>query len=127
MEAQCVYSRRRRIYTFGAPVLGILVRKNPGFPDLLIWWDIGKCKVKQITQEYCITRQKNIIHLCESLRKDIDALAPKVNVNPEMAALYDEKYKQLKGIIDDKLRGSCIRARFLYVNEIDTSSKYFLT
>ena len=39
-------------------------------------------------------RQKNIIHLCES-------------------------------IIYDKLRGSCIRARFLYVNEIDTSSKYF--
>ena len=24
------------------------------------------------------------------------------------------------GIIDDKLRGSCIRSRFLYVNEIDT-------
>ena len=47
---------------------------------------------------------------CESLRKDIDALAQKVNVNPEMAALYDEKCKQLKGIIDDKLRGSCIRA-----------------
>ena len=99
--------------------------KNPGFPDLLNWWDIGKCKVKQITQEYCITRQKNIINLCESLRKDIDALAPKVNVNPEMAALYDEKCKQLKGIIDDILKGSCIRARFLYVNEIDTSSKYF--
>ena len=62
--------------------------------------------VRQITQEYCITRQKNIIHLCENLRKDIDALAPKVNVNSEMAALYDEKCKQLKGIIDDKLRGS---------------------
>ena len=46
-----------------------------------------------------------------------------MNVNPEMAALYDEKCNQLKGIIDDKLRGSCIRARFLYVNEIDTASK----
>ena len=80
----------------------------------MFWWDIGKCTLKQITQEYCIT----------SLRKNIDAVAPKVNVNPEMAALYDEKCKQLKGIIDDKLRGSCIRARFLYVNEIDTSSKY---
>ena len=88
------------------------------FPDLLIWWDIGKCKLKEITQESCITRQKNIIHLCESLRKYIDALAQKVNVNPEMAALYDKKCEQLKGIIDDKLRGSCIRARFF-------SSKYF--
>ena len=47
-----------------------------------------------------------------------------MNVNPEMAAPYDEKCKQLKCIIDDKLRGSCIRARFLYVNAIDTSSKY---
>ena len=46
-------------------------------------------------------------------------------MNPEMAALYNEKCKQLKGIIDDKLRGACIRAWFLYVNEIDTSSKYF--
>ena len=36
-----------------------------------------------LTQEYCITRQKNIIQLCESLRKGIDALAPKLNVNPE--------------------------------------------
>ena len=43
-------------------------------------------------------------------------------MNPEMAALYDEKCKQLKGIIDDKLRGSYIRARFLYANEINTSS-----
>ena len=98
--------------------------KKAGFPDLLIWWDIGKCKVKQITQECSITRQKNIIHLCESMRKDIDALAQNVNVNPEMAALYDEKFKQLKGIIDDNLRGSCIRPRLLYVNEIDTSSLY---
>ena len=65
--------------------------EKTGFPDLLIRWDIGKCKVKQITQEYCITRQKNIIHLYESLRKDIDALALKVNVNPEIVALYDEK------------------------------------
>ena len=118
-----IYSRRCRIYTFSAPVLGIVVKKV--FPDLLIWWDIGKCKVNQITQEYCITRPNNIIHICESLRKDIDALAQKANVNPEMAAIYDEKCKQLKGIIDDKLRGSCIRAWFLYVNEIDTSSKYF--
>ena len=86
--------------------------------------DIGKCKVKKITQEYYITRQKNIIHLCESLCKDIDVLAQKVNVNPEMPALYYENCKQLKGIIDDKLRGSCIRAWFLYVNEIDTSSLY---
>ena len=31
----------------------------------------------------------------------------------------------MKGIIDDKLRGSCVRAQFLYVNEINTSSKYF--
>ena len=66
----------------------------------------------------------NIIHLGESLRKDIDALAQKMNVNSEMAALYDEKCKQLKAIIDDKLRGSCICARFLYINEIDTPSKY---
>ena len=73
-----------------------------------------------MTQEYCITRQKNIIHLCESLCKDIDALVQKVNVSAEMAALYDEKCKQLEGIIDDKLRGSCFRARFLYVNEMDT-------
>ena len=65
--------------------------KKQGFPDLLIWWDIGKCNVEQITQAYCITRQKNIIHLCESLRKYIDALAQTVNVNPEMATLYDEK------------------------------------
>ena len=72
-----------------------------------------------------MTALKNIIHLCESLRKDIDALAQKVIMNPEMAALYYEKCKQLKGIFDDKLRGSCIRARFLYVNEIDTTSKYF--
>ena len=42
--------------------------------DLLIWWDIGKCKFRQITQEYCITRQNNIIYLYESLCKDIDAL-----------------------------------------------------
>ena len=69
-------------------------------------------------------RQNNIIHLCKSLCKDIDALAQKLKVNPEMVALYDEKCKQLKGIIDAKLRGSCIRAWFLYVNEIDTSSKY---
>ena len=47
-----------------------------------------------------------------------------MNVNPEMATLYDEKCKQLKGIIDDKWKDSCIRTRFLYVNEIDTSSKY---
>ena len=47
----------------------------------------------------------------------------KINVNPEMAAIYDEKCKQLKGIIDDKLRGSCFRARFLFVNDIDTCSK----
>ena len=45
-----------------------------------------------------------------------------MNVNPEMAGLYDEKCNRLKGNIHDKLRGSCIRARFLYVNEIDTSS-----
>ena len=95
--------------------------EKTGFPDLLIWWDIRKCKVKQITQEYCITRQKNIIHLCESLRKDIDALSQKVIVNPEMAVLYDEKCKQQKGIIGDKLRGSCIRTQFHYVNEMDTS------
>ena len=91
--------------------------KNPGFPDLLIWWEIGKSRLSKLHK-----RQKNIIHLYESLRKDIEALAPKVNVNPEMAALYDEKCKQLKAIIDDKLRGSCIRARFLYVNEFNTSS-----
>ena len=47
-----------------------------------------------------------------------------MNVNPEMAALYDEKCEQLKGIIDGKLRGSCIRARTLYVSKIDTSLKY---
>ena len=34
-------------------------------------------------------------------------------------------YKKLKGIIDDILRGSYIRARFFYVNEIDITSKYF--
>ena len=46
---------------------------------------------------YCITRQKNIINICESLRKDIDARAQKVNVNPEMAALYDETCKTTEG------------------------------
>ena len=51
-------------------------------------------------------------------------LMQKENVNPEMTAIYNEKCKHLKGIIDVKLRGSCIRTRFLYVNEIDTSSKY---
>ena len=65
------------------------------------------------------------VRLSKLQHKDIDPLAQKVNVNPEMVALYDEKCKQLKGVIDDKLRDSCIRARFLYVNETDTSSKYF--
>ena len=63
-----------------------------------LWSDIylvghWECKIKQITQTYCVTRQNNIIHLCESQRKDIDDLAQKVNVNPEMRAIYDEKYK----------------------------------
>ena len=62
--------------------------EKKGFPDLLIWWDIGKCKVKQITQEYCNYGTKRTSFIF---------------VNPEMAALYDEKCKQLKGIIDDKL------------------------
>ena len=52
--------------------------------DLVGHWEI---RIKQITQEYCFTRQNNIINLCESLRKDIDALAQKAHVNPEMVAL----------------------------------------
>ena len=85
---------------------------------------MAKCKIKQISQEYCIARRRDIDVLCESLRKDIDILGQKIDLEPDVATLYDEKCKQLKCIIDEKLRGSCIRARFLYINEIDTSSKY---
>ena len=72
-----------------------------------------------------VLRDKRTSSICVRVcARILMPFAQNVNVNPEMAALYDEKCKQLKGIIDDKLRGSCIRPRLLYVNEIDTSSLY---
>ena len=63
-------------------------------------------------------RQKNIIHVCESLCTDIVALAKNVNINSEMAALYDEKCKQLKGIVDDKLLGSSMLMKLIHLPDI---------
>ena len=51
------------------------------YDHLLLWWDVAKCKIKQITQQYCIDHQNNISNICISVRQEFDVFAQQLGTN----------------------------------------------
>lgn len=95
------------------------------YSSIQFWWDVGKMKIKHLSQEYCSSRQKLFKDCKQELEYEIRFLEARSKIDPEFKASYRAKKEQLDTLLEQMNKGAAIRSRFQHLNECDSSSKYF--
>ena len=101
--------------------------KKGGFNNLLIWWDIGKKRIKSLTIDYCKEKrrtermyiqqlkqiEKHLLHLSE--QKQLDDMTELISVQDKI------KYFELK-----EFNGARIRAKVQEIEQGERCTSYFV-
>ena len=92
--------------------------KKKGFNNLLIWWDIGKKRIKSLTIDYYKEKhirhiEKHLLHLSE--QKQLDDMTEVINVQDKI------KYFELK-----EFNGARIRAKVQEIEQGERCTSYFV-
>ena len=99
-------------------------QKN-SFENIQDWWDCGKYKIKEISQEYSIKKNSAFKNKFESVKADIEYLKLNVKLDSSLQSLLVDKQHQLSELERVQARGAWVRSRFQYINDSDKPTKYF--
>ena len=101
-------------------------RKND-FASILIWWDLGKRHLKDLSIRFCSKLSKNRRVRREKLMERISSLKFRLdNGNLSVLPVLNEANDELAKLDLYEAKGLQVRARTRWVEEGETSSSYFL-
>lgn len=102
-------------------------KEKVSFENLKQWWDVGKTQIKKFCPQYtanCSSRIKNVI---ETLEKQINLMELQL-VNAHNSILYNDlqtKKRELRLVLNEKVKGALIRSRFMSLAEMDAPTSFF--
>jgi len=95
--------------------------------EFLIWWDNLKYKIKKMSQNYCMYRNKQRYKEYNQIQRKLgnltDLMASGQNIDIDK---YIQLKNELAGIEHNKCEGAILRAKAFWAIEGDKNSKYFL-
>ena len=102
-----------------------MLRDN--YDDIRLWWDIGKVKIKELTQQYSIGLRSNILQNKAYLEEKIKHYEQELILNK--SKIVFENLKQcrieLESMVKEEGQGALIRSRFNILNKIDKGTSFF--
>ena len=99
--------------------------EKSNFNNICTWWDIGKCKIKQLSQLFGCKNAEIKRQTARDLNAAIQHLQSAPDLSADTKKTLDEQRDALASLYTQEARGALIRARFKYVNEVDTCSSFF--
>lgn len=102
-------------------------KRKSCFKSLRQWWDIGKIQIKIFCQQYTENATGSLNDSMEKLEVEILGLYKDLESQPNSRLLEDLKYKKqsLVDLLDMKVQGALVRARFQGLTEVDKPTKFF--
>ena len=91
------------------------------------WWDMGKLKIKQLTQQYCTYKQSNYKKFKTELENEIQNIEHNLNNDTSLLTMYNEKKETLANLTRREAKGAAIRSRHNFLNESDVANKFFFS
>ena len=95
------------------------------FPDISLWWDIGKSHIKSITQKYSQKIARERREAIAELNQKIDRLQSAPDLAPRDKEVLKEQRDNLNQHLKSKAKGALVRSRFQHINETDSCTSYF--
>ena len=97
------------------------------YKDLHQWWDLGKIKIKQLSQQYSSFKKNQFQYEKSELQRQLKNIEQHINCksNNNNKELYNTLSSKLNNIINYEIKGAALRSRMKHLQESDTSSKYF--
>lgn len=99
--------------------------KKSCFSSICTWWDFGKTKIKQLTQMFGAKNAETKRDSFRALNESIQQLQSLPHLSPDTQLALKEQRDALASLYQQEARGALIRARFKYINEVDTCSSFF--
>uniref|UniRef100_A0A8C2FKM2 Reverse transcriptase domain-containing protein n=1 Tax=Cyprinus carpio TaxID=7962 RepID=A0A8C2FKM2_CYPCA len=101
--------------------------KKSSFYSLQQWWDVGKVKIRQFTQQYTLNVTKELTRSLEFLEREIIEFQNLAQSTGEIHYLEScsKKKAQLADLLGHKVQGALVRSRFQSVDQMDAPSQYF--
>ena len=98
------------------------------YDDIRLWWDIGKIKIKELSQQYSLGLKNKILDNKIQLETKIKEYE-KTLISFKSKIVFDNLRRckiELESIIKDESHGALIRSRFNMINKIDKGTTFFL-
>lgn len=94
----------------------------------LVWWDLGKHHIKEISIKYCSKRKKQAQAYRNSLQQELSLLQNRVD-NGDTSSINNLQFLKLKlvNLDSEEAKASKIRARAKWIEEGETSSAFFFS
>lgn len=96
--------------------------ERPAYPDLSLWWDLGKSAIKEISIQYC--RQRSV-RTRRQIRQLHIKIAEELNKTPLSISLLSSLKSQLQFLLDGNHAGSPIRAGVELGEVFELPNSYF--
>ena len=97
------------------------------YDDIRVWWDIGKIKIKELTQQYSIGLKNSILDNKVNLEQKIKYFeAELISKRSDIVFNNLKQCKvELESITKNESQGALIRSRFNIINKIDKGTSFF--
>ena len=103
--------------------------KKTNFPKIQDWWDIGKNKIKWLTQQYSTQKHRSFKSSKENLERELKEIEHMISdtthTDPNLINDYNDKKQILKTYIRTESKGAAVRARQQLLHESDASTDFF--
>jgi hypothetical protein len=90
---------------------GLYVDAIQSFSKLQTWWDVGKDRIKDLSQQFSLTKT----HLFKTRKKELKnyiACLASITDDPDVVTLLTEQRSTLERLERVQLRGAWIRSRY---------------
>ena len=101
--------------------------QKSSFSNTRTWRDFGKKKIKQPTQMFSAKNAETKRESFRTLNESIQQLQSLPHLSADTQSALKEQRDTLTSLYQQEARGALIRARFKYINEVDTTSSYFFS
>ena len=99
--------------------------KRSFFHNIQTWWDIGKHKIKLLTQQYCHIKHNEFKQAKSSLENEIQLIENNLDTNTPLPQMYTDKKEALTRFTVHEMKGAATRARHNFLNESDIGNSFF--
>lgn len=97
------------------------------YESVIQWWEVGKVHIRGFCQQYTSHSSLVLKKTLEWLEKEIMDIEKKMNDidATNLQDLWTEKKNQLSSFLNEKVKGSLVRSRFVTIRDMDGPSSYF--